>query len=195
MGNKLIHCRIAAVFTALILGVIIFFVGKYSISSDSLENFERSLNSLRLHEISRMRGRLLANDSLEQQESDFCDLTGYKDVLIPEISPCKRSDTRRPRYPAVCEIIIDREGGLPIAVRFALFGNGPSLYYDFYGNAFIRSGRVYPSQKDKISQPDTYVDEGLNVNGLIESVLNKDEQGIAAARRRLFVAICGHDRK
>src|SRR5271154_1736688 len=145
MGNRLIRYGIASAI-ALILGVVIYLVMQYHVSS-SVGEFEGSLNSLRPYEIGRIRGRLLANDALEQKESDFCDLTGYKDVLVPEITPCKRSLTKRPDYPAICEIIIDREGGLPVAVRFALVGNGPSVFYDSSGNAFVRSGKVHPAQK------------------------------------------------
>jgi hypothetical protein len=150
------------------LSVIAVGVSYWSYSHRQLQKHIDWLNSAldRRDTVFRIRARLLANRDLEQEETEFFDVSAYQKLLVRLIAPLKSSSIPKDRGSHVCQLEIrpDEEDSNPIILSIIWLGKGKLLIADSHSTCYVRSGKIYPIRKDK------YVDEAAALCGLLQGI-------------------------
>src|SRR5258708_10312887 len=117
-----------------------------------------------------IKGKLFWNRDLDQEESEYWDLSEYRVLIAALLSPCEQSGLNCADYPHICQLIIEKTDGSSLRVDITWVGTGKSLFCANGTASYVRSGECYPFSKDR------FIDEATALCGLIESVIKGDSK-------------------
>jgi hypothetical protein len=119
--------------------------------------------------VTRIKGRLLASEAFHQQESDYRDLTRYKDVVLSLLEPNKGITLGHISNTPVCELVLEVDEHPPVCLRAVHIGKGSIIFLDGDGRAYARSGAYRPLF------PDKYLNESGSLCILIEATIQQND--------------------
>src|SRR5260370_14425655 len=115
MANK---WSFIGVFIVIIVGGLLTFISfaawqRYRDAQSTLDSEELRFG---LDDIRAIKGRLLANPKIRQEETEDVDLTEFKDILIPMLSPCVRSTTMKKDCTDLCNLLLEKQNGQTLSL-------------------------------------------------------------------------------
>jgi hypothetical protein len=129
-----------------------------------------NLDGLDANAVTELSGRLFANAEYSQHDSQYVDLSGYKNLILHSMLPANRSSIVKTLCSRVAELSYVTKS-TKVVIEVLHYGNG-HLLFSFPADPCVyeRTVPIYPVSRDK------YLDESGVLCGLIHAIDNGDDK-------------------